>query len=158
MRICLGECHPLKASASRAAYGLLGAIPEDFPMREMQELRAEPRAKLGKGAAYQARRRGFIPGILYGGAEGPVPLEVEERALSKHYMTGSLLQTLFMLELAGGKQRVIPRQIQLDPVTDRPIHVDFLRLEEGARIALNILVRFKGQEASPGIKKGGVVN
>jgi large subunit ribosomal protein L25 len=127
-------------------------------MREVQELRAEARAKQGKGPAYQLRRRGYIPGVLYGGKDEPIAVQVEERALSKHYGTGAFLQTLFMLELDGAKQRVIPRQIQLDPVSDRPLHVDFLRLEEGARIALNIPVRLKGQESSPGLKRGGVVN
>jgi large subunit ribosomal protein L25 len=69
-----------------------------------------------------------------------------------------MLSTLLMLELDGQKTRVIPRAVQLDPVTDRPVHVDFLRLTEGARIALAIPVHFRGQENSPGIKRGGVLN
>jgi len=69
-----------------------------------------------------------------------------------------LLSTLFMLDVDGEKTRVIPRDVELDPVSDRPIHVDFLRLAEGARIALDIPVHFRGQEISPGLKKGGVLN
>jgi large subunit ribosomal protein L25 len=127
-------------------------------MAELQTLRVEPRAKRGKGAAFQARQKGLIPGIVYGGKEDPQPIEVEERPFSKLYNTGHLLSTLLMLEVDGRKTRVIPRAVQLDPVTDRPIHVDFMRLAEGARIALEIPVRFRGQEASPGIKRGGVLN
>jgi large subunit ribosomal protein L25 len=127
-------------------------------MAELETLRAEPRAKLGKGPAYQTRLKGFIPGIVYGGKDAPQPVQVEERGFSKLYGTGHLLSTLFMLELEGRKTRVIPRAVQLDPVTDRPVHVDFMRLAAGARIALEIPVHFRGQENSPGIKRGGVLN
>jgi large subunit ribosomal protein L25 len=128
-------------------------------MREMQELKAESRAATGKGPAYQARRKGFTPGIVYGGKDGrPEPVMVASRDLEKHVGTGSFLTTLYMLELGGKKTRVIPREIQLDPVTDRPVHVDFLRLEKGATITLAIPVRFKGQEVSPGLKRGGTLN
>ena len=127
-------------------------------MAELETLRAEPRAKLGKGPAYQTRLKGFIPGIVYGGKDAPQPVQVEERGFFKLYGTGHLLSTLFMLELEGRKTRVIPRAVQLDPVTDRPVHVDFMRLAAGARIALEIPVHFRGQENSPGIKRGGVLN
>ena len=63
-----------------------------------------------------------------------------------------------MLDVAGKKTRVIPREVQLDPVSDRPVHVDFMRLPEGAKVRLAIPVRFKGQESSPGLKRGGVLN
>jgi large subunit ribosomal protein L25 len=127
-------------------------------MAELQTLRAEPRANLGKGPSYQTRLKGFIPAIVYGGKEQPQTVQVEERGFSKLYGAGHLLSTLFMLDVNGQRTRVIPRAVQLDPVTDRPVHVDFMRLAEGARIALNIPVHFRGQESSPGIKKGGVVN
>jgi large subunit ribosomal protein L25 len=127
-------------------------------MAELQTLRAETRANLGKGPAYQTRLKGFIPAIIYGGKEQPQPVQVEERGFSKLYGTGHLLSTLFMLEVNGQRTRVIPRAVQLDPVTDRPVHVDFMRLAEGARIALAIPVHFRGQESSPGIKRGGVIN
>ena len=127
-------------------------------MAEMQTLRVEARAKLGKGPSYQTRQKGLIPGIVYGGKDAPQPIQVEERSFQKLYQTGHLLSTLLMLELDGKNTRVIPRSVQLDPVSDRPVHVDFMRLAEGARIALNIPVHFRGQEGSPGIKKGGVLN
>jgi large subunit ribosomal protein L25 len=127
-------------------------------MAELQTLRVEPRDKLGKGPTFQTRQKGLIPGIVYGGKEGPRAVQVDERNFTKLYTTGTLLSTLLMLELDGEKTRVIPRDVQLDPVTDRPLHVDFLRLAEGARIALHIPVHFRGQENSPGIKRGGVLN
>src|SRR5258705_8470592 len=127
-------------------------------MRETLELKVDPRSKLGKGAAYQTRKSGLIPGIVYGGKADPQAVQVDERTLIKLHSTGAFLQTLVMLELAGQKTRVIPRAVQLDPVTDRPVHIDFLRLTPGGRISLDIPVHFRGQENSPGIKRGGVLN
>jgi large subunit ribosomal protein L25 len=127
-------------------------------MRETLELKAEPRDKVGKGPSYRTRKSGRIPGIVYGGETAPEAVQVDERTLGRMHSTGSLLQTLVMLELSGQKTRVIPRAVQLDPVTDRPVHVDFLRLTQGGRISLEIPVHFRGQENSPGLKRGGVLN
>ena len=88
----------------------------------------------------------------------PRRLSVAQRELERHVGTGTFLTTPFMLALDGQSTRVIPRDVQLDPVTDRPVHVDFMRLKEGTKIVLAIPVRFRGQENSPGIKRGGVVN
>jgi large subunit ribosomal protein L25 len=127
-------------------------------MRETLELKVEPRTKLGKGPSYQTRKTGRIPGVVYGGEAAPETVQVDERTLARLYGTGSFLQTLVMLETGGKKTRVIPRAVQLDPVTDRPVHVDFMRLTPGGRISLDIPVHFRGQENSPGIKRGGVLN
>jgi large subunit ribosomal protein L25 len=127
-------------------------------MRETLDLKAEARGQLGKGAAYRVRKSGFIPGIVYGGSAEPVPVQVDEHTLRRLHGSGAFLQTLVMLEIAGQKTRVIPRAVQLDPVTDRPVHVDFLRLTPGGTISLDIPVHFHGQENSPGIKRGGVLN
>jgi large subunit ribosomal protein L25 len=127
-------------------------------MREMQELSAEARHGTGKGPAYQIRQKGQIPGIVYGGEGAPEPVSVDARTLERYVGAGSFLTTLFMLDIAGKKTRVIPRQLQLDPVSDRPVHVDFMRLAKGATISLAIPVRFKGQTESPGLKRGGVLN
>ena len=127
-------------------------------MRETLELKVEPRSKLGKGASYQTRKSGLIPGIIYGGEGAPEPVQVDERTFGRLHSTGTLMQTLVMLELSGKKTRVLPRAVQLDPVTDRPVHVDFLRLKPGGHVTLDIPVRFRGQENSPGLKRGGVVN
>jgi large subunit ribosomal protein L25 len=127
-------------------------------MRPMQELRAEPRVGTGKGHAYRARQKGMVPGILYGGATAPEPVAVERHALELQVETGTFLTTPFMLEMGGKKTHVIPRQLQLDPVSDRPVHVDFMRLAKGSKITLQIPVRFKGHAESPGLKRGGVLN
>jgi len=127
-------------------------------MAELQTLRAEARVETGKNAAHRVRNNGAVPAIIYGGQDAPQPIAINEREFSKHYSAGTLLSTLFMLEIGGEKTRVIPRDVEVDPVSDRPIHVDFLRLAEGARIALHIPVQFRGQDLSPGLKKGGVLN
>jgi large subunit ribosomal protein L25 len=127
-------------------------------MRQMVDLAAEPRTKLGKGPAYQTRRQGKIPGIVYGGTTGPETVQVDERSFGKLYQTGAMLQTLVMLDVGGRKTRVLPRAVQVDPVSDQPIHVDFMRLEPGARVRIAIPVRFRGHENSPGLKLGGVIN
>ena len=127
-------------------------------MAQVQELKAEVREGTGKGPAYQARVKGMIPGIVYGGKDTPETVNLDFRTLERHVEAGSFLTTLFMLDVAGKKTRVIPRQLQLDPVSDRPVHVDFMRLVEGASVKLEIPVHFKGQGESPGLKKGGVLN
>ena len=127
-------------------------------MSQVQELKAEVREGTGKGPAYQARLKGQIPGVIYGGKGAPENVNLDYRTLERHVEAGSFLTTLFMLDIAGKKTRVIPRQLQLDPVSDRPVHVDFMRLAEGASVKLEIPVHFKGQETSPGLKKGGVLN
>ena len=127
-------------------------------MRATLELKVEPRSKTGKGPAHQARKSGVIPGVVYGGEGAPETVQVDERTLTRMYSAGAFLQSLVMLESAGKKTRVIPRAVQLDPVTDRPLHVDFLRLVPGGTVSLDIPVHFRGQENSPGIKRGGVLN
>ncbi len=127
-------------------------------MAELQTLHAEVRAETGKNAAHRVRNNGLVPAIVYGGQEAPRPIAINESEFAKHYFSGTLLSTLFMLDVGGEKTRVIPRDVAIDPVSDRPIHLDFLRLAEGARIALHIPVQFRGQDLSPGLKKGGVLN
>src|SRR4051812_23958446 len=112
-------------------------------MREMLQLSAEARAKTGKGPAHQLRLLGKIPGIVYGGSGEPKNVNVDERTLGRMYGTGSFLQTIVVLDVGGEKTRVIPRAVQLDPVSDRPVHVDFLRLTPGGKIVLEIPVHFK---------------
>ncbi|MEI9996634.1 MAG: 50S ribosomal protein L25/general stress protein Ctc [Rhizomicrobium sp.] len=127
-------------------------------MRETQELRAEPRDGTGKGPAFQIRVKGLVPAVVYGGDIAPENVAVDFRALERHFQTGSFTTQLVMLDIAGKKTRVIPREVQVDPVTDRPVHVDFMRLGEGAKVRLAIPVHFRNQGDSPGLKKGGVLN
>ena len=127
-------------------------------MAQVQELKAEAREGRGKGPAYQARQKGLIPAVIYGGKGEPETVNIDARTLERHIEQGAFLTTLLMLDVGGKKTRVIPRQLQLDPVSDRPVHVDFMRLAEGATVRLDIPVHFKGQGESPGLKKGGVLN
>jgi large subunit ribosomal protein L25 len=127
-------------------------------MSQVQDLKVESRAGRGKGPAFQARQKGLIPAVIYGGQDKPQNVAVDGRTLERHVEAGHFLTTLFMLDLAGKKTRVIPRDVQLDPVSDRPVHVDFMRLAEGASVRLDVPVHFNGQESSPGLKKGGVLN
>ena len=127
-------------------------------MRQVQDLKAEARDGTGKGPSYQTRQKGFVPAVLYGGKTDPENVSVERHALERQVETGNFLTTLYMLDVGGKKQRVIPRAVQVDPISDRPVHVDFMRLEEGAKVKIEIPVRFKNHEASPGLKKGGVLN
>ena len=127
-------------------------------MSQIQELVAQSRSGTGKGPAYQTRQKGLIPAVIYGGGDVPENIALDRHLLERHALTGTFLTTLFMLDVSGKKTRVIPREMQLDPVSDRPVHVDFMRLPEGATVRLAIPVRFKGNESSPGIKRGGVLN
>ena len=127
-------------------------------MAQIQELKAEAREGRGKGPSFQTRQKGLIPAIVYGGADQPETVSIDGRTLERHIEKGAFLTTLLMLDVAGKKTRVIPRQLQLDPVSDRPVHVDFMRLVEGSRVRLEIPVHFRGQGESPGLKKGGVLN
>ena len=127
-------------------------------MAQIQELKVEARDGTGKGPAFQARQKGLIPAIVYGGTAKPENVAVDGRTLERHVEKGHFLTTLLTLDVGGKKTRVIPRQLQLDPVSDRPVHVDFMRLVEGSTVRLEVPVHFKGQGESPGLKKGGVLN
>ena len=120
-------------------------------------LSATVRAKGGKGAARAERRQGRVPGVIYGDKKPPVLIAIDYKTLHQRIYAGHFLSTVFALEVAGHKHRVIPRDYQLDPVKDTPVHVDFLRLGAGAEISVEIPIHVKGAEASPGIKAGGTV-
>jgi large subunit ribosomal protein L25 len=127
-------------------------------MAETTELKAWARRRLGKGGARAARREGRIPGSLYGDKKEPESISVEYRAISQQLLTGHFQSTIFTLDVEGTKTRVIPRGVQLDPVRDFPIHVDFLRVSKDALVTVDVPVRFLNEAASPGLKRGGVLN
>lgn len=127
-------------------------------MAEAIELKAWARQRSGKGGARAARREGRIPGILYGDKQDPQTIAVDYRAISLQLHTGHFQSTIFTLNVDGTKTRVIPRDVQLDPVRDFPIHVDFLRLSKDALVTVEVPVRFLNEAASPGLKRGGVLN
>ena len=127
-------------------------------MAEALELEAWMRARTGKGGARASRREGRIPGIVYGDKTDPQTVAVDYRAIVNQLHTGHFQSTIFMLDLAGTKTRVIPRDVQLDPIRDFPIHVDFMRVGEHSLVTVEVPVRFLNEAASPGIKRGGILN
>jgi large subunit ribosomal protein L25 len=127
-------------------------------MADAIELKAWARDSAGKGGARAQRREGRIPGIVYGDKQDPQPIAVDYRAVNHQLHTGHFQSTIFVLDLDGKKTRVIPRAVQLDPVRDFPIHVDFLRLGKDALVTVDVPVRFLNEAASPGLKRGGVLN
>lgn len=122
------------------------------------ELKATARPKSGKGAARQSRRDGLIPAVIYGDGKAPETINVNAHELTLTINKGKFLSTLFDLDVGGKKTRVIPRDVQLDPVRDNPVHVDFLRIGPNSRVKVNVPTRFVNDAASPGLKRGGVLN
>jgi large subunit ribosomal protein L25 len=127
-------------------------------MAETTELKAWTRQSSGKGGARATRREGRIPGILYGDKKEPESIAVEYRAITQQLLTGHFQSTIFTLNVDGTKTRVIPRGVQLDPIRDFPIHVDFMRVSKDALVTVDVPVHFLNEAASPGLKRGGVLN
>ena len=125
---------------------------------EIPDLIAEARMGTGKGAARQARRDGFVPGIVYGDGQDPVAINMNYNYLLKHLKAGRFLQTLFNMKVEGQEDvHVVCRAVQRDVVRDVPLHVDFMRLHDESRIVLHIHVTFINHEESPGLKRGGTL-
>lgn len=127
-------------------------------MSDALNLSAELRERAGKGASRALRREGRVPAVIYGGKEEPTPIHVEEKALRVQMGTGHFMNSIVMIDIDGKAHRTLPKDVALHPVSDRPVHVDFLRLAKDAKIEVAIPVVFVNEEASPGLKKGGVLN
>ncbi|MBR0552380.1 50S ribosomal protein L25/general stress protein Ctc [Stakelama marina] len=128
-------------------------------MSDQLKLMAETRDRVGKGASRALRREGRVPAVLYGNKKDPLGIHVEERELMKMLNTGHFMNSIIMIDTNDGKPvRTLPKDVALDPVTDRPVHVDFLRIDEHAKVHVNIPVVFTDEEESPGVKRGGVLN
>jgi large subunit ribosomal protein L25 len=122
------------------------------------ELNVEVRGKSGSGAARQVRREGKVPGVLYGGPRGPVPIAVNANAFAKSLYTGKLLGHLVTLRYGEETQTVIAKDVQFDPVSDRPMHFDLYRVDEHQLVKIAVPVQFKNQDTCPGLKRGGTLN
>ena len=127
-------------------------------MSEALNLPAELRERAGKGASRELRRNGRVPAVIYGGNEEPTTIHLEEKVLMKLLMTGHFMNSIVMIELGGKTLRTIPKDVAMHPVSDRPIHVDFLRLSADSTIHVEVPVLFTNEEESPGLKRGGVLN
>jgi len=127
-------------------------------MSEQLTLAAETREQVGKGASRSLRRQGRVPAVIYGNKQDPVAIHLEEKALVRALMTGHFMNSTVMLDLAGTPALTLPKDVAFDPVSDRPVHVDFLRIGEHSSVTVQVPVHFTDEDASPGIKRGGVLN
>jgi len=126
--------------------------------QQLIELKATARPRAGKGAARQARREGKVPAVIYGNGETPLTIVLDYNDLWKQVIKGHFTSTVIDVDVDGKKNRVIPRDLQVDPVKDQPIHVDFMRIGKDGRIRVEVPVRFINDQQSPGLKRGGVLN
>jgi len=123
-------------------------------MSDTLTLSAETRDRAGKGASRALRREGRVPAVIYGNKADPVGVHVSERELTKLLMTGHFFNSVVMVN----GERTLPKDVAFDPVSDRPVHVDFLRISEHATVTVEVPIVFTDEELSPGIKRGGVLN
>ncbi|ANY20817.1 50S ribosomal protein L25 [Tsuneonella dongtanensis] len=127
-------------------------------MSEALTLPAEARERAGKGASRHLRREGRVPAVIYGGKEEPTQIHVEAKELMRQLGTGHFMNSIVMIDIGGKSVRTLPKDVAFHPVSDRPIHVDFLRLAKDAKVEVMVPVVFLNEEKSPGLKKGGVLN
>jgi large subunit ribosomal protein L25 len=123
-------------------------------MSETLTLSAETRDRVGKGASRALRREGRVPAVIYGNKADPVGIHVNERELMKLLNTGHFMNSVVMVN----GERTLPKDVAFDVVTDRPLHVDFLRISEHATVTVQVPIVFTDEEAAPGITRGGVLN
>jgi len=123
-------------------------------MSDTITLAAETRDRVGKGASRSLRREGRVPAVIYGQNREPTSIHLEEKALVKALMTGHFMNSVIMV----GGQRTLAKDVAFHPVSDRPVHVDFLRVGEHTSVTVAVPVVFTGEEDSPGMKKGAVLN
>ncbi|MEQ9641682.1 MAG: 50S ribosomal protein L25/general stress protein Ctc [Alphaproteobacteria bacterium] len=127
-------------------------------MTNTHELPFTKREGTGTGPARAVRRAGLVPGIVYGGDGDPMSISVEGRALVRAIEQGGFMNSLFELQNDAGNEKVLPRDVQFDVVTDRPLHVDFLRVSDRTIVTIEVPVVFLNEEECPGLKRGGVLN
>jgi large subunit ribosomal protein L25 len=127
-------------------------------MAETNTLVGELRDRAGKGAARAARRAGRVPGVVYGNKQAPLLISVDPKLLERALHRPGFFTRLMDLQVGTDKHKVLPRDVQLDPVTDRPLHIDLLRVSEDSIIHVAVPVHFINQDKSPGLRRGGVLN
>ena len=127
-------------------------------MAQTIALQAELRERAGKGAARATRRTGRVPAVIYGNKEAPVMISLEPIQLNKELHKPGFFAHIFEINAGGKKERVLARDLQMDPVTDRPLHVDFMRFGKDTKFNVDVVMHFLNEEDSPGLKRGGVLN
>jgi len=127
-------------------------------MSENAVLIADTRDRVGKGTSRALRREGRTPAVIYGDKKDPVSISLETKEIMKAIMRDAFLSTVYTVEVGSTKHNVLPRDLQLDPVKDTPIHIDFLRVSAKSQIAVMVVVVFLNEEECVGLKRGGVLN
>jgi len=127
-------------------------------MSDTATLIAEPRDRVGKGVSRALRREGRTPAVIYGDSKEPVAISLETKELLKALNTGSFMSTVYTVQVGKTKHNVLPRDLQLHPVKDSPVHVDFLRVSAKSQIAVNVPVNFLNEDKCAGLSRGGVLN
>lgn len=121
-------------------------------------LTAETRERVGKGSARALRRDGKIPAVIYGNKEAPLPIALPAKDTTHQIHSGGFLTTVATIDIGGASHKVLPKDFQVDPVTDIPVHVDFLRIGKNTVVTVSIAVNFVNEDDSPGLTRGGVLN
>lgn len=127
-------------------------------MSDIKILTATVRDRVGKGAARADRRAGRVPCVIYGDKQPPLPISIDPKVLLREMHSAGFFGHLFDINVGDGTHRVLPRDVQLHPVSDAPLHVDFLRVSATSEINVDVPVVFINEELSPGLKRGGVLN
>ncbi|MBX9884318.1 MAG: 50S ribosomal protein L25/general stress protein Ctc [Novosphingobium sp.] len=127
-------------------------------MSETLHLPAETRERAGKGASRALRREGRIPAVIYGGNQDPVAIHIEEKELRRQLGTGHFFNSIVELSVGSETVRTLPKDVAFHPVSERPLHADFLRVSANAKVEVLVPVIFINEAKSPGLKKGGVLN
>ena len=121
-------------------------------------IKATKRTTISTGQINKLRSDGFIPAILYGGKKDNMSISLKKLHLIDIIKTETFMSKVFDLDIDGNSEKVLPRDIAYDPVSDEPIHIDFMRITKGSKLILEIPVKFINSENSPGLKRGGVLN
>ena len=127
-------------------------------MNEANILEAEARDRVGKGAARATRRAGRVPSVIYGAKKDPKVISIDPLVLRKHLEAGTFFSTVFEVKINDDVERVLPRDVQLHPVTDIPQHVDLLRVTAATNVTVEVPCRFLNEDESEGLRRGGVLN
>ncbi|RST88002.1 50S ribosomal protein L25/general stress protein Ctc [Aquibium carbonis] len=126
--------------------------------QQAYELKAEARERVGKGSARDVRRNGKVPAVIYGGKQPPIAIALSYKDVYMKIHGGGFLTTVATIDVNGEKIQVLPKDFQLDPIKDFPMHVDFLRVDRDSVVTVEVPVHFVNEEKSPGLKRGGVLN
>ena len=127
-------------------------------MSETLNLPAEARDRVGKGASRSLRRTGRVPAVVYGENQAPLSVHVEEKELVRQLGTGHFFNSIVEIVVGGETVRTLPKDVAFHPVSDRPLHVDFLRISADHKVHVEVPVVFVNEAGSPGLKRGGVLN